>query len=53
MLACVVLVTIAVPAAAQEAAGPPDPATITMPDMTPSRDAIENGWKFFYFQKRA
>jgi len=31
--------------------GPPDPATITMPDMTPSRDAIENGWKFFYFQK--
>jgi hypothetical protein len=51
MLACVVSVAIAVPAAAQEAADPPDPATITMPDMTPSRDAIENGWKFFYFQK--
>ena len=32
---------------------PPDPATITLPDMTPTRDrrVIEEGWKYFYFHK--
>ena len=32
---------------------PPDPATLTMPDMTPTRDrdVIEDGWKHFYFHK--
>lgn len=32
---------------------PPDPATLQMPDMTPTRDArvIANGWVHFYFHK--
>ena len=32
---------------------PPDPATLTLPDMTPTRDpeVIEDGWKHFYFHK--
>jgi hypothetical protein len=32
---------------------PPDPATITLPDMTPTRDrrVIADGWKYFYFHK--
>ena len=40
------------PASAQ-ADAPPDPATVTLPDMTPTRDAgvIEDGWKHFYFHK--
>lgn len=40
------------PAAAQ-ADTPPDPATVTLPDMTPTRDSqvIRNGWRFFYFHK--
>jgi len=33
--------------------GPPDPATLELPDLTPSRDpkVIEAGWKYFYFHK--
>ncbi len=40
-------------ASAQDAA-PPDPATITLPDLSPTRDpnVIENGWKHFYFHKQ-
>jgi len=40
----------AAPAAAQ---GPPDPATIELPDLTPSRDpeVIANGGKHYYFHK--
>lgn len=32
---------------------PPDPATVTMPDMTPTTDpdVIEDGWKYFYFHR--
>lgn len=32
---------------------PPDPATLQMPDMTPTRDrnVIEEGWVHFYFHK--
>jgi hypothetical protein len=51
MFACAALAGFAQPIAAQEAGGPPDPATIDMPDMTPSREAIPDGWKYFYFQK--
>jgi hypothetical protein len=43
-------------AAASPGAGdlrPPDPATLVMPDMTPTRDqgAIRDGWRHFYFHK--
>lgn len=40
------------PAAAQ-ADSPPDPATVTLPDLTPSSDpeVIKDGWKHFYFHK--
>lgn len=45
----------AAPAAAQPLAppAPPDPATLTLPDMTPTRDqgVIRDGWKHFYFHK--
>lgn len=43
----------ALPAALAQPPGPPDPATITLPDMTPTRDrrVIEQGWKYFYFHK--
>lgn len=39
--------------AAAQAAAPPDPATITLPDLTPSRDpeVIANGEKHYYFHK--
>jgi hypothetical protein len=42
----------AAPASAQ-GEGPPDPATITLPDLTPSRDpeVIANGGKHYYFHK--
>jgi hypothetical protein len=32
---------------------PPDPATVTLPDMTPTRDpdVIRDGWRHFYFHK--
>jgi hypothetical protein len=40
------------PAFAQ-ADAPPDPSSITLPDMTPTRDrrVIADGWKHFYFHK--
>jgi hypothetical protein len=40
-------------AASSQAGAPPDPATITLPDMTPTRDpgVIADGWKHFYFHK--
>lgn len=40
-------------ALAAAATQPPDPATVQMPDMTPTRDArvIANGWVHFYFHK--
>src|SRR3954470_11439547 len=49
-------VVAALAAASQGAAQthvPPDPATVTLPDMTPTRDpeVIRNGWRFFYFHK--
>jgi hypothetical protein len=36
-----------------QAGAPPDPATIALPDMTPTRDpgVIRDGWKHFYFHK--
>jgi hypothetical protein len=51
ILACAALAGTALPAGAQVADGPPDPSTISMPDMTPSPEAIADGWKYFYFQK--
>lgn len=50
--ALAVLMGGAAPASAQ-ADAPPDPATVTLPDLTPPRDprAIKNGWKHFYFHK--
>ena len=38
---------------ASEPSAPPDPATLRMPDMTPTRDrrVIANGWVHFYFHK--
>lgn len=32
---------------------PPDPATLQLPDMTPTRDrgVIADGWRHFYFHK--
>jgi hypothetical protein len=47
-----IFVVCASPASAQ-ADGPPDPSTVTLPDLAPSRDprVIENGWKYFYFHK--
>jgi hypothetical protein len=40
-------------AASAQADGPPDPATVTLPDMTPTRDpaVIADGWRHFYFHK--
>jgi hypothetical protein len=42
-----------VSAASAQVASPPDPATVTLPDMTPTRDpgVIRDGWKHFYFHK--
>lgn len=42
-------------AASAQTVAPPDPATITLPDLTPSRDpqVVENGWKHFYFHKQS
>lgn len=39
--------------AAAQTSAPPDPATITLPDLTPSRDpkVIANGGKYYYFHK--
>jgi hypothetical protein len=50
--ALAVLFAGAAPAAAQ-GEGPPDPATIELPDLTPSRDpeVIANGGKHYYFHK--
>ena len=43
---------MASPGMAQDAS-PPDPATVSLPDMTPNRspEVIEEGWKHFYFHK--
>lgn len=40
-------------AAPAQVAAPPDPATVTLPDMTPTRDpgVIREGWKHFYFHR--
>jgi len=47
-----VLSASSAPALAQSE-GPPDPATIALPDLTPSRDpeVIANGGKHYYFHK--
>ena len=39
--------------ASAQADGPPDPATIELPDMAPTRDqhVIADGWRHFYFHK--
>jgi hypothetical protein len=39
--------------AATPAQPPPDPASIVLPDMSPTRDpkVIEDGWKHYYFHK--
>ncbi len=36
-----------------QAASPPDPSSLELPDMTPttSSSVIRNGWKYFYFHK--
>lgn len=41
------------PAASAQAGPPPDPTTVTLPDMIPTGDpqVIRNGWRFFYFHK--
>ncbi|MEA3045028.1 MAG: hypothetical protein QOH47_2866 [Sphingomonadales bacterium] len=46
-------VQLAVPAPASGQDSPPDPASLTLPDMTPIRDAgiIRDGWRHFYFHK--
>jgi hypothetical protein len=52
--AAAVLAALAGTSAASAQAGtPPDPATVTLPDMTPTRDpgVIADGWKHFYFHK--
>lgn len=40
-------------AASAQAGSPPDPATVTLPDMTPTRDphVVADGWRHFYFHK--
>jgi hypothetical protein len=53
-LTLLALAAISAPAAAQTASAPqalPDPATITVPDVTPSADpkVHEEGYKFYYF----
>lgn len=52
LMAASALVAAASAAPAQPAA-PPDPATIVLPDLTPSRDpeVIANGGKHYYFHK--
>lgn len=39
--------------ASAQSVSPPDPASLTVPDMTPTRDAgvIADGWRHFYFHK--
>ncbi len=41
------------PALAQSAPAPPNPQTITVPDLSRSSDpdVVSNGWKYFFFQK--
>ena len=41
------------PAVAGEATALPDPATVTVPDLSGSGDAAEyeNGWKYFFYQR--
>lgn len=54
IIAFVVSLTFGTGAVAQPAAPtPPDPATLNMPDMTPTRDSgvIRDGQKYFYFHK--
>jgi hypothetical protein len=52
LLAALAVVTCAAPAPAQDPT-PPDPATLTLPDMTPTRDpdVISDGWRHFYFHR--
>jgi len=40
-------------AASAQPPSPPDPATVALPDMTPTRDrgVIRDGWRHFYFHK--
>jgi hypothetical protein len=51
LLAFAAVVTATAASAQNE--GPPDPATLEMPDMAPTRDpdVIRDGWRHFYFHK--
>lgn len=42
---------LSVPALAQSVSAPPDPASVTIPDLAGGRDpaVVANGWKYFYF----
>jgi len=44
---------LAATSAEAQDAPPPDPATVQLPDMTPTRDprVISDGWRHFYFHK--
>jgi hypothetical protein len=43
----------AAPAARAQAPVPPDPATVQLPDLTPTNEpeVINDGWKYFYFHR--
>lgn len=49
----VLAILLGASAASAQPSGPPDPATLVLPDMTPTRDrrVIEDGWRHFYFHK--
>jgi hypothetical protein len=49
----VLAVLLAATTAAAQDTDPPDPSTIQLPDMTPTRDprVIADGWRHFYFHK--
>lgn len=49
--AALLLLSFAHPAVAQETGGPPDPSTVTIPDLSGGRDpaVVANGWKYFYY----
>jgi hypothetical protein len=53
LLAALAAVQLAVAAPSAQSGAPPDPATLVLPDMTPTRDphVIGDGWRHFYFHK--
>ncbi|RYD50079.1 MAG: hypothetical protein EOP60_12585 [Sphingomonadales bacterium] len=55
ILAFAALLAVGVPwtAVAQNAPGVPDPATVTVPDLSGSAapEVVANGWKYFFFQR--